>query len=232
MIKPKSIIICVCIGFVLSFVVGLLAGVSFGVILLRALIFGIVFGVLGFGIGVVGRRFLSDDLDLEGGDSPAVPRQGSIVDLSIGDEPLEEDEDGPDFYVRSDVPSHGAGRGKKSDSAEAVSSGAPAPDEEAKPAADTPESSGQGQFKPISLGVPEQDSASVPQEDSDEGDVLPEIGDIPIDSFDDGEETASRGMDLAIGNGMETSQGRGGMDVTSDSHTIAQAIRTVLARDS
>lgn len=232
MIKPKFIIICVCVGFVLSFVAGLSAGVSFGVILLRAVVFGILFGALGFGVGVVGQRFLSDDSDLEGGDSPAVPRQGSIVDLSIGDEPLEEDENGPDFYVRSDMPDYGAGKDGESGSDEASSSGVPALGGETKPAAAAPEPSEPGQFKPISLGVPAQGSSSASQGDSGGEDVLPEIGDIPIDSFDDGDETASGGMDLAIGNGMETRQGRGGMDVTSDSHTIAQAIRTVLARDS
>ena len=42
----------------------------------------------------------------------------------------------------------------------------------------------------------------------------------------------SAGMDLPIANGMETSQGRSNAGTSSDSHTIAQAIRTVLARDS
>ncbi len=233
MIKPKSIIICVCVGFVLSFVVGLLAGVSFGVVLLRAIVFASLFGGLGFGVGLVCQHFLSEGPDLEG-DAPAVSRQGSIVDLTIGDEPLVEDENGPDFYVRSDVSYQDAGEGNGSGKERALPGG-PAHGEEAKPTEGVSEPSDQERFKPISLGTPAQGSSPVapaPKGDSGADDVLPEIGDIPIDSLDDGEDLASEGMDLAIGNGMETSQRRGGVDMPSDSNTIAQAIRTVLARDS
>ena len=231
MIKPKSIIICVCVGFVLSFVVGLLAGVSFGVILLRAIVFGVLFGVLGFGVGLVCQRFLLEGPDLEG-DTPTVSRQGSVVDLTIGDEPLEEDENGPDFYVRSDVSYQEAEEGKSSEKEE-VSLETPANGGEAGTVEIASESSAPGQFKPISLGVPAQGPAApVSNRTSGSEDVLPEIGDIPIASSDDSDELTSEGMDLAIGNGMETSQRRGGADMPSDSNTIAQAIRTVLAQDS
>lgn len=104
MTKPNFIIIPVCVGFFLSFIVGLISSVTFGVILLRAFIFAVLFGILGFGIGIVFQRFLLDASDLEGGsEASANIRQGSVVDLSIGDEPLEEDENGPDFYVRKDI---------------------------------------------------------------------------------------------------------------------------------
>ena len=60
---------------------------------------------------------------------------------------------------------------------------------------------------------------------------MPEIGDISM-SPSEGDDLSSGGMELSIGNGMETSQGRGSSAVSEDSSTIAQAIRTVLARDS
>ena len=67
---------------------------------------------------------------------------------------------------------------------------------------------------------------------SNSEDVLPEIGDIAMPSSDSSDDISSGGMELAIGNGMETSQGRGNSATSEDSSTIAQAIRTVLARDS
>ena len=105
MIKPKFIIISVCVGFLLSFFVGLFSGVSFGVVVLRALIFAVLFGALGFGLRIVFLRFLLDSSDMETGvDVATSSHQGSVVDISIGDEPLVEDENGPDFYVRKDLP--------------------------------------------------------------------------------------------------------------------------------
>lgn len=241
MTRPKFIIIPVCVGFVLSFIVGLVSGVSFGIVMFRALIFAILFGVLGFGVGVVFQRFLVDSSDQDaGGDMPAGYRQGSVVDLSIGDEPLEEDENGPDFYVRKEVPDSGGAR----------HSG-----EGPLPAGGSPSSGGDGaasqvaaqeQFRPVSLGTPagagaaefvagesagpaRAGGASAGQAD----DVLPDIGDLSmIPAGEEEEISSSAEMDFAIGNGMETSQGRGNAEVTSDSNTIAQAIRTVLARDS
>lgn len=245
MIKPKSIIISVCVGFALSFIIGLIASVSFGVVLLRAIIFAVLFGVLGFGVGIVFKRFLLDSSDLDGSsESVGVSKQGSVVDLSVGDEPLVEDENGPDFYVRKDVSQQNTG-GNVSVAPEksSVSSGEVIQPEEKKPVEVSSSEPAPVQFQPISLGgVPlgslsEETSVSGSttvgsSNDDKAGDVLPEIGDISITSTENDEGFSSGGMDLAIGNGMETSQGRGVADTSSDPHTIAQAIRTVLARDS
>lgn len=234
MTKPNYIIIPVCIGFVLSFVIGLLSSVPFGVVVLRALFFSILFGILGFGIGIVCQRFLLESSDLDGGsDGSGIARQGSVVDLSIGDEPLEEDENGPDFYVRKDISSSGYIKNSETNSVDGSQA-----TELAKIANPTGSGVSQEQFKPISLGV----SAAV---DSQEGggnlpetsvnrdeDVLPEIGDLSVAGSTEVEVVPSTGVDIPIANGMETSQGRSNVGISSDSHTIAQAIRTVLARDS
>ena len=234
MTKPNFIIIPVCVGFFLSFIVGLISGVTFGVILLRALIFAALFGVLGFGIGIVFQRFLLDASDLEGGSEASVNvRQGSVVDLSIGDEPLEEDENGPDFYVRKDISSSGHVQHSEKNSVD-HSQGT----ELAKTGNVTGGDASQDQFKPITLGA---STAGVSQEGSGtlpgvavnrEEDILPEIGDLSMISSPEVEVAPSAGMDIPIANGMETSQGRSNAGTSSDSHTIAQAIRTVLARDS
>ena len=65
-----------------------------------------------------------------------------------------------------------------------------------------------------------------------DNDILPEIGDLSMIASKDEDIVPSVGMDLPIANGMETSQGRSNVGTSSDSQTIAQAIRTVLARDS
>ncbi len=234
MTKPNYIIIPVCVGFVLSFVIGLLSSVSFGVVLFRALLFAILFGVLGFGIGIVFRRFLLESSDLDGGnDVSGGARQGSVVDLSIGDEPLEEDENGPDFYVRKDISSSGHVQHSERNSVDNSQA-----TEVAKPVNATGSDAPQEQFKPITLGA---SAAGTSQEGSGtlpgasvnrDEDILPEIGDLSMIGSTEVEVAPSAGMDIPIANGMETSQGRGNAGTSSDSHTIAQAIRTVLARDS
>lgn len=237
MIKPKSIIIPVCVGFFLSFFVGLFSGVSFGTVILRALIFAILFGALGFGIRIVFQRFLLDSADMDTGvEMTSSSHQGSVVDISIGDEPLVEDENGPDFYVRKDLPSSDHARHTEKSSISATSDSRPLGESKT-----FSQESAQEQFKPISLGTPigqektaENNSNGGVINTSSRGsdDALPDIGDLSMASVSEEVGSSSAGMDLAIGNGMETSQGRGSVDSSSDSHTIAQAIRTVLARDS
>jgi hypothetical protein len=234
MTKPNYIIIPVCIGFILSFIIGLLSSVSFGVVLLRALFFAVLFGVLGFGIGIVFRRFLLESSDLDGGtDVSGGARQGSVVDLSIGDEPLEEDENGPDFYVRKDISSSGHVQHSEKNSVDNSQA-----TELAKTANVMGGDASQSQFKPITLGastaVASQEGSGTPPGTSvnRDDDILPEIGDLSMIGSTEEEVAPAVGMDIPIANGMETSQGRSNAGTSSDSHTIAQAIRTVLARDS
>lgn len=239
MIKPRAIIISVCSGFILSFIIGLVAGVSLGIILLRACIFAILFGGLSFGIGVIFQRFLLDSSDLDGGSEipSGGPRQGSIVDLSVGDEPLVEDENGPDFYVRKEVTSHKTPDREGDYEESHGSTGAASHGKEGAHSVAT-RTTEQEQFRPISLGTSAGNGggSAAPgigsMMTSNSEDVLPEIGDIAMPSSDSGDDISSGGMELAIGNGMETSQGRGNSATSEDSSTIAQAIRTVLARDS
>lgn len=233
MTKPNFIIIPVCVGFFLSFIIGLISNVAFGVVLLRALIFAVLFGVLGFGVGIVFQRFLLDSSDLEGGsEASAGPRQGSVVDLSIGDEPLEEDENGPDFYVRKDISS--SDHMKHPEPSSGSTGEAPASISHLITEQGSVSTvASQEQFKPIALGTSSQGgSQGNAAGGSGDGDILPEIGDLSMIGSKDEEVVPSVGMDLPIANGMETSQGRSNVGTSSDSQTIAQAIRTVLARDS
>ncbi|MBU3849131.1 MAG: hypothetical protein IAA16_01030, partial [Candidatus Treponema excrementipullorum] len=98
--NPKVIIIFAATGFVLSLLTGIIFRVSFGVVILRALIFTVLFGGLGFLSNFIFHKYLLDSVDIEGvGDASSGNKTGSVVDISIGDEPLVEDGNHLDFYV-------------------------------------------------------------------------------------------------------------------------------------
>ena len=95
-------------GFVLSFFAGLFSHTSILSILLKALISALVFGLLGYGISVIFRVFLSDGTsgDLQGDGSEgisaaAVPSSalGHNVDITIQDEELQKSESDNHFVV-------------------------------------------------------------------------------------------------------------------------------------
>ncbi|MBQ7159606.1 MAG: hypothetical protein IJS09_09335 [Treponema sp.] len=101
MINPKYIGIAAGVGFVLSFLIGIFSGISFGLLLLRALICAAIFAAVGTGGSILYQKFLSDEQFDSGSDAPVekVSRPGGVVDITIGDESLPEDSDGPRFDV-------------------------------------------------------------------------------------------------------------------------------------
>lgn len=101
MINPKYIGIAAGVGFVLSFLIGIFSGISFGLVLLRALICAVIFAAVGAGGSFLYQKFLSDGQSETVSDAPVekVSRTGGVVDITIGDETLPEDEQGPRFNV-------------------------------------------------------------------------------------------------------------------------------------
>ncbi len=104
MINPKYIGIAAGVGFILSFLIGIFSGISFGLLLLRALICALIFAAVGAGGSFLYQKFLSDGQsesvsDASDASAEKVSRVGGVVDISIGDESLPEDEDGPRFNI-------------------------------------------------------------------------------------------------------------------------------------
>src|SRR5574344_2087122 len=103
MIKPKSVVVPAVIGFIFSFLISLIASNGFLHSLLRGVLFGVAFAVLAAGISFLYQRFLDDG---SGGESAAqgesgarTEKTGSVVDLTVSDEALADDGQGPQFFV-------------------------------------------------------------------------------------------------------------------------------------
>lgn len=105
MLKPKNIIFPFMAGFVLSFFISIVSTGKFSSSLLRALVFGGVFSVLGIVFSFLDSRFLNDgvsDVLEESSKNPSKPA-GSVVDITIDDENLTQDNDAPSFSVSDNV---------------------------------------------------------------------------------------------------------------------------------
>lgn len=102
MFNYKMIVAAAVVGFLLSFVTGLFSGVGFGLVLLRAIIFAIVLGLLASGIMFIFERFLDMDT-LETSSLPKEVDIGGMVDISVGDDELTEEDSAPGFYVDAKV---------------------------------------------------------------------------------------------------------------------------------
>ena len=237
--NPKVIIIFAATGFVLSLLTGIIFRVSFGVVILRALIFTVLFGGLGFLSNFIFHKYLLDSVDIEGvGDASSGNKTGSVVDIYIGDEPLVEDGNHLDFYVSNSADNKTETRNDPV-VATAVSQEAGSNKEEvhsseqstAKPEANVSsvgdtDKSEDSQFKPISLGSQNQDNTVIPSSTSKDTGELPAIEDLVVGSDTDLEAT-----DYALDMGVSPQVGNKAGGIAGDSETIAQAIRTVLARE-
>ncbi|MBO5136880.1 MAG: YrzE family protein [Spirochaetaceae bacterium] len=232
MINPKVMCVIVAVGFVLSFVVGMVAGVSIGIALLRGLIIALIFGAIAFVVSFIFKHFLALAIDTDNvQDSSRPPRTGSIVDISIGDEPLPDDENGPDFYVSSEV---SVSAKDSVVSEESISKAEVVADkvETSSPQSVVPGSSAKVEpFKPVALdAMAAQDSGEI---STDSLDVLPDIGDFEVSSATseapvlENTEFATAGMPDTV-----TSSRRDDGTGVMDTDTIAKAIKTVLSKDS
>lgn len=113
MINPKFLCISAAVGFVLSFLIGVVSGIGFIHILLRAFIFAAVFAAVAAGATYLYQKFLSEanpdsDAGLGASSEKLAPKVGGIVDVTVDDSQLPEDEQGPQFYVGNNRASFGS----------------------------------------------------------------------------------------------------------------------------
>ncbi len=107
---PKRLFGFAAIGFGLSFLFGLFSGVGFLHILLRALIFAVIFAGISILISILDEKFLSVPQDLGMSDSDTsrpASAVGGNVNITIDDDALPEDDQGPKFTVSENRPSLG-----------------------------------------------------------------------------------------------------------------------------
>lgn len=252
MANSKVIIISIVSGFVLSFLIGIISGVSVGIVVLRALLFALAFGVVMFGADFVFRRFLAFGGEAETAlDSSEAPRTGTKIDISIGDEPLPDDGNGPDFYVdntdsiSSDTVSDSSA--KKSVTEDRVTSSGEAlsakPESQGDKSESVPASvaksdndtaASQSGFQPVSLGASVSPGGS--DVSSESLDVLPDVSDFTIADSGHGEvlENTDFALEGSFDSGGYSSGGSKNSASTGvmDTEIIAKAIKTALSKDS
>lgn len=119
MFNIKNIVTGAAAGFVLSVCIGLFSSVAVGFVFLRAFVFAVVGAAFGFGIPFLYSKFLNEGGGGDFGSAPEVREGGSPgektasstggkVDITVDDEVLPEDADGPRFYVsgKTNVPEY------------------------------------------------------------------------------------------------------------------------------
>ncbi len=100
MLKSKNLVIPGILSFIFSFLISLISTHKIGSSLLRGIVFAIIFIVLAAIIQVIYDKFLSDGTEVNlPGEGRKADKAGSVVDITIDDEPLERDENGPQFFV-------------------------------------------------------------------------------------------------------------------------------------
>lgn len=102
MFNSKVIVAAAVVGFLLSFFTGIFSGVGFGFVVLRAIIFASILALLAVGVFYIFEKFL----DMETGDSSQYTPEvnvGSMVDVTVGDDELPEEDSAPGFYVDANL---------------------------------------------------------------------------------------------------------------------------------
>lgn len=265
MFKVKNIVVASICGFVLSFLISVISTHRFGVSLLRGLIFCIVFAILAFAIDYLNSRFLN----VEGGVNTDVldenskrtsaesnSKAGSIVNITIDDENLTEDEQAPSFDVAStrQVFAYKTEPKEKEEIPDVKTSSMVTESVPINPVEtlSNAEPNNSSEFTPVQLGQPIENNETIINETSniqenekqknDKGfkeiEALPDIGEfassVSDDSGDDGtvssiisdSEFAQSG-DLTASAAMT----EGGDMMKQDSKIIASAIRTLLKKE-
>lgn len=112
----KAIGVAAGLGLTLSFLTGIISKNAFLTVFRNALLFAFIFAVLAAGISFLFEKFLSDGtgqsftLDLQ----PKSQKSRGNVDIVISDDNLEEEDDGPKFFVENNR----QGLSQKNDDAE------------------------------------------------------------------------------------------------------------------
>ena len=255
MISPKYISISAGLGFIVSFLIGVCSGIGFGHVVLRALICALFFGVMTVGILFLNQKFLSDgqtDADL---DVPAekMSRVGGVIDITVDDDRLPEEEQGPRFNVASTRPALRQTETAAEESADAVQ-----PVSETTPVSDgdragaPPQAEISAGFTPMGLAQVASAVAEPKQAKAAQQPVVPshavaptagaDLGDLPdISTFGGGDTADAAGEDVVedsefaeadVPQKARSSVFPDGVPASEQSASLmAQAIRTVLARE-
>ncbi|MDO5774023.1 MAG: hypothetical protein Q4P16_06930 [Spirochaetales bacterium] len=243
MFNLKNVAASAGVGFVLSFLISIISTHRFFVASFRGIIFAVVFALLAFAAGFLNKRFLSvetlSDSKDEAGKKP-VSKAGSVVNITIDDENLTEDEAAPNFDVSANKNffNGGGSVGTASkfeektedapvaDSLQKAESSADEAVENAVPVADSNAPEKTEPENPVAAASSEKAAQS------QEIDALPDIGVFSGESDDD--EGVINDSDFAQTESSEKLPSvptDGKVSVEQDTKTIASAIRTLLKKD-
>lgn len=243
MFNLKNVAASAGVGFVLSFLISIISTHRFFVASFRGIIFAVVFALLAFAAGFLNKRFLSvetlSDSKDEAGKKP-ISKAGSVVNITIDDENLTEDEAAPNFDVSANKNFfNGGGSVGTASKFEEKTEDAPVADSLQKAESSTDE--------PVENAIPVADSSAPEKAEpenpvaatssekaaqSQEIDALPDIGVFSGESDDDGD--VINDSDFAQTESSEklpSAPTDGKVSVDQDTKTIASAIRTLLKKD-
>ena len=262
--KVKNIAVAAASGFILSFLICAISTHRLGVSFFRGFIFGLVFGVLAFAIDFLNSKFLEVDVGIGADvDESSKGRQaggssGSLVNITIDDENLTEEDQAPVFDVSSgrQVFSYKTEqRGQDAAPAEPVAPPAtepvPASATSAAPVEQGTGPAAKAEFTPVQLGTPIAEGETVKNDAPHaseavsakkatgvkEIDALPDIGEFSSQDNDisDSNSVASviNDSEFAQSGDMKASAAmtEGGDMMKQDSKIIASAIRTLLKKE-
>lgn len=246
------------VGLVISFFSGLFGGVSIGIILIRALVCAVVGGAIGAGVSFVFVRFLADSAAEE---APVrTVSTGSVVDISVNDEPLPDADAAPDFFIHQKAGNPGAPEGafvhkeqtetvpkhpaafsvKAAEPVAAENSGVSktqVPVEQEK--TDSAKEAGTNKFVPVSIAKEivapagaAAAGANEPKEELDTLDLLPDVSDLTSSN-------PKSAFDGVISDSSFATEGlkpsgssvASDIDVGTDTSLMAEAIRTILTNE-
>lgn len=244
MINPRIITVSAGIGFCLSFLIGLIFKVSFLSLLFRAVIFALVFAVVAAIACIVFDKFLSNgsNYDSELAKDSSSSSTGSVVNITVDDDNLPDDDYAPKFSVgnnRQALSSSVFGGDEKSSVDDiskennSVNEAEPSGDNNVVDSSSVANGSKSasasqnqdGSFKPVSLAdvsKPSENTAAS-KGSSNVLDDLPDIGELPSNVS-----SGSESVDVP-----KSSDSSSGSTSSSDQNTqlMAQAIKTLLAKD-
>ena len=243
MFNLKNVAASAGVGFVLSFLISIISTHRFFVASFRGIIFAVVFALLAFAAGFLNKRFLSvetlSDSKDEAGKKP-ISKAGSVVNITIDDENLTEDEAAPNFDVSANKNFFNGG------GSVGTASGFEEETEDA-PVADSLQKAESSTDEPVENAIPVANSSAPEKAEpenpvaatssekaaqSQEIDALPDIGVFSGESDDDGD--VINDSDFAQTESSEklpSAPTDGKVSVDQDTKTIASAIRTLLKKD-
>lgn len=249
MFKVKNIVAGAVIGFVLSFLISIISTHKSGTSFFRGIIFALVFAIISFAIDFVNGKFLEVETSLsdsvEEGPKKTGQRTGSVVNITIDDENLTEEDKAPSFDVSFN--------GKSFATVQKTSTEAPVSEPQpvspvqpeaapSEPVAAAPAENKESEFTPVALGTPIGENEVVkndsgPKKNSGAQDIeeLPDIGEFGDKDNDDDGSIAPVINDSEFAQGGDVSASaamtEGAEVMKQDSKIIASAIRTLLKKE-